>query len=85
MLVTLFFLFYKGETLTSEYGLPYPYMVWQAEIVGLIFFFFLQFYKIFAGSKGNKTEKAGITLVFVVLSFICFGFFLFFLLGQTYV
>ncbi|CAI2382975.1 unnamed protein product [Moneuplotes crassus] len=77
-IVTCILLIYKSS------ALPYPPLYFGLEFIFLLLFWLWQMMKISLGSRGNRTEKNSITLLFIIFNVPSIIVFLFFMVFQTY-
>jgi hypothetical protein len=54
-------------------------------VIGCWLLSLLQFFRLFVGSKGNKTERSGLMVNFILLTLICGAGMSYLLLAQSYV
>ena len=81
-----FFSFTIGILLLYKLYLhAYPVLIACAEVGLLIVLQMLQFLRNFVGSKGNKTEDASITVLFILLTLVTTALAFYFAVFQTYV
>jgi hypothetical protein len=71
--------FYKA------YKYEYKAIAFLMEITGLIVLTAFQYFRLFLGSKGNKTEKSGLVCWFELCTIIAFGGMSYFMWAQSYV
>lgn len=76
--VTFVFLYYK------KYQLIYPDGYFELEQIGMILLVALQYFRIYCGSKGNKTETSSVIVIFTVLVIPCFIGNIYYMVLQTY-
>ena len=76
--VTFVFLYYK------RYQLIYPDGYFEIEQVAMLLLLALQYFRLYCGSKGNKTETSSTTFVFIVLIIPCFVGNVYYAVLQTY-
>ena len=76
---TIFMLFWK------VYKFQFPIEVFFLELLIFIVLAFLQFTRLFLGSRGNKTESSTVTFLFLLITLVTFLGNFFFLSFQTYV
>ena len=78
LVLTFIFLYYK------HYQLIYPNGYFELEQVGAILLTALSYFRLYCGSKGNKTETSFITLGFLALIIPCFAGNIYYVVLQTY-
>lgn len=76
--VSFVFLYYK------KYQLIYPDGYFELEQLGVIMLCGLSYFRLYCGSKGNKTETSSTTFLFVLLIFPCFIGNIYYIVLQTY-
>lgn len=76
--MTFIFLYYK------KYQLIYPDGYFELEQLGMLFLLALQYFRLYCGSKGNKTETSATILIFTVLVIPCFIGNIYYMVLQTY-
>jgi len=79
LISTLILLAYKGLTL------PYPPNTYGAELIFIIALEFIDFFRIFIGTKGNKTLHLGSIIFFLLLTAVVVMGCVYFMLWQVYV
>ena len=62
----------------------YPTGYFELEQVGIFLLVLLHYFRLYCGSKGNKTETSGPTIVFILLIFPCFIANIYYIVLQTY-
>ena len=65
LLVSSLFLYYKN------YMLYYPSSQYELEFMGIFLLFSLNQFRIYSGSKGNKTETSSVTVLAILLTIPC--------------
>ena len=69
----------------KAYVYEYKDSLFWGEVIGCWVLSLLQFFRLFVGSKGNKTERSGLMVHFILLTLICGVGMSYFLLAQSYV
>ena len=64
-IVSFTFLYYK------KYQMIYPDGYFELEQIGVLALVSLQYFRLYCGSKGNKTETSWVTILFIGLIFPC--------------
>ena len=69
----------------KAYVYEYKDSLFWSETIGCWFLSLLQLFRLFVGSKGNKTERSGTMVIFIILTLICGIGMAYFLQAQSYV
>lgn len=63
----------------------YPAKIWELEIATIIFYFFLQMFRLNMGYAANRTENKIVTLLFLLITLFSTLFGVYFSFQTTYV
>ena len=77
-IITFIFIYYK------RYLLIYPDGYFELEQIGIFLLIALQYFRLFCGSKGNKTESSGTMALFILLTLPCLFGNIYYIIIQTY-
>ncbi|KAK9830295.1 hypothetical protein WJX72_010842 [[Myrmecia] bisecta] len=81
----LFWLLELAVFIYKGYALPYPSSNFAVEFTFIFLFLLIEPARLFLGSKGNKTERAGPLVFSMLLAAPLIAFFVYYLIRQTYV
>jgi hypothetical protein len=66
-------------------GLMYPPHIWELEIAGIVFLFFIQMFRLNIGYLGNRTEHSTSMILFLVFTLFTTLFVIYYSFLTTYV